>query len=114
METKLYYTIGEVAEHLGENVSLVRFWTSKFSSVIKPERNRKGNRLFSAEDFRKLELIHYLVKERGMTLEGAAQQMKASPEGVDRQEKVVRTLETIRAELKEMAAMLNQLKSDQV
>ena len=48
---KLYYTIGEVADLLGENTSLVRFWSDKFSSYIKPERNKKGNRKYSAEEY---------------------------------------------------------------
>ncbi len=109
---KLYYTIGEVADHLGENVSLVRFWADKFAAVIKPARNKKGNRLFSAEDLRKLELIHYLVKERGMTLEGAMMQMKSNPEGVDRREDIVRSLQTLRQELQQLSEELNQIKKN--
>lgn len=41
----MYYTIGEVAEMLGENTSLIRFWSTTFSDFIKPVRNKKGNRL---------------------------------------------------------------------
>ncbi|MBO7279330.1 MAG: MerR family transcriptional regulator [Bacteroidales bacterium] len=111
-ETKLYYTIGEVAQHLGENVSLVRYWSDQFSNVLRPARNNKGNRLFSPEDLRRLELIHYLVKDQGMTLEGAKQQMKANPEGVNRREDVVRSLERIRDELKVIAAGLSEIKSN--
>ena len=47
---KLYYTIGEAAEILGESTSLVRFWSNSFPKYIKPKRNAKGNRLFTAED----------------------------------------------------------------
>ena len=43
---KLYYTIGEISEILGESTSLVRFWAQKFPDFIKPARNKKGNRLF--------------------------------------------------------------------
>lgn len=111
-ETKLYYTIGEVAQHLGENVSLVRFWSDQFAGVLRPVRNNKGNRLFTPEDVRRLELIHYLVKQQGMTLEGARLQMKANPEGVNRREEVVRSLERVRDELKEIAEGLKEIKSN--
>jgi len=62
---KMYYTIGEVAEIIGESTSLVRFWSGKFSEFIKPARNKKGNRLFTAEDVANYKIIHHLVKDRG-------------------------------------------------
>lgn len=96
---KLYYSIGEVADLLGENASLVRFWSDKFSSHIKPERNKKGNRKFSAEDVKTLQTIHYLVKERGMTLEGAQSRLKNNKEGSDNRAEVVARLVSIKEEL---------------
>ena len=72
---KLYYTISETAEILGESASLVRFWSNSFPKYIKPFRNAKGNRLFTAEDIATLKQIHYLVKTKGLTLEGAAKQL---------------------------------------
>ena len=47
---KLYYSIGEAAGILGENVSLVRFWTDSFPEFLHPRRNAKGNRMYRAED----------------------------------------------------------------
>ncbi|MBR5611321.1 MAG: MerR family transcriptional regulator [Bacteroidales bacterium] len=99
---KLYYTIGEVADLLGENTSLVRFWSDKFSSYIKPERNKKGNRKYSAEDVKTLKTIHYLVKERGMTLEGAQARLKNNKEGSDNRAEVVTRLTAIKQELLEI------------
>ena len=96
---KLYYTIGEVAELLGESTSLVRFWSDKFSSHIKPERNKKGNRKFSADDVKTLKTIHYLVKERGMTLEGAQERKKNNKEGSDNRAEVVTRLNAIKQAL---------------
>ena len=64
---KLYYTIGEVSEILGESASLVRFWTNSFPKVLKPKRNAKGNRLYTKDDLAALQQIHLLVKEQGMT-----------------------------------------------
>ena len=67
---KLFYSIGEVSEILGVPVSTVRFWENEFD-ILKPRKNKKGNRLFMPEDLRNLKIIHNLVKERGMTLAGA-------------------------------------------
>ncbi len=105
---KLYYTIGEVAEILGENSSLVRFWAQKFPEYIKPARNKKGNRLFTAEDITNFRLIHYLVKERGMTLEGASKRLKDNKSGVDRRVDVVEILTGIRERLVEVADSLER------
>ena len=74
---KLYYTIGEVSEILGESSSLVRFWTNSFSRYLKPKRNAKGNRLYTQEEIEVLKQIHLLVKVQGMTLDGAAKKMSS-------------------------------------
>ena len=99
MDEKMYYTIGEVADLLGENASLVRFWAQKFPGFIKPLRNKKGNRLFTASDVEHYKMIYYLVKEKGMTLEGAHRRMLDNKEGVDRSMDVVASLNKIRKEL---------------
>ncbi|GAB1373668.1 MerR family transcriptional regulator [Bacteroidales bacterium] len=103
---KLYYTIGEVADLLGENTSLVRFWAQKFPDFIKPARNKKGNRLFTVDDVSNFKLIYYLVKERGMTLEGAQNRMKDNKDGVDRRVDVIETLTGIKDRLQEIQKML--------
>ncbi|MBP6453783.1 hypothetical protein SDC9_24235 [bioreactor metagenome] len=103
---KLYYTIGEVADLLGENTSLVRFWAQKFPDFIKPARNKKGNRLFTADDVSNFKLIYYLVKERGMTLEGAQNRMKDNKDGVDRRVDVIESLTGIKDRLQEIQKML--------
>lgn len=103
---KLYYTIGEVADLLGENTSLVRFWAQKFPDFIKPARNKKGNRLFTADDVSNFKLIYYLVKERGMTLEGAQNRMKDNKDGVDRRVDIIESLTGIKDRLQEIQKML--------
>ena len=100
---KLYYTIGEVAEILNENTSLVRFWAQKFPEFIKPARNKKGNRLFTADDLSNFKLIYYLVKERGMTLEGAAKRLKDNKDGVDRRVDVITTLNNVKERHQEIS-----------
>ena len=72
---KLFYKIGEVAKMFKVNVSLIRFWEKEFD-ILKPKKNKKGNRLFTEKDVDNLTIIYHLVKERGFTLEGAKQKLK--------------------------------------
>ena len=64
---KLYYSIGEVAEMFKVNASLIRFWEKEFD-IIKPKKNKKGNRFFTLQDIDNIQLIYHLVKEKGLTL----------------------------------------------
>ncbi len=73
--TKLYYSIGEVAEMFGVSNSLIRYWETEFK-VLKPSKNKKGDRRFMVKDIRTLEKIYTLVKKRGFTLEGAKKELK--------------------------------------
>lgn len=77
--TKLYYSIGEVANMFDVNTSLIRFWEKEFPS-IKPKKNSKGNRLFTPKEIVKIDRIHTLVKEKGYTLEGAKQALRKKSE----------------------------------
>lgn len=99
---KLYYTIGETASVLGESVSLVRFWTDSFKKFLKPRRNAKGNRLYTASDLETLRQIHFLVKDRKLTLDGAKQQLLAERIKIDAKVKVLDSLKSIRAQLVEV------------
>ena len=72
---KLFYKIGEVADMFAVNVSLIRFWEKEFD-ILKPKKNKKGNRLFTKKDIDNLKIVYHLVKERGFTLEGAKQKLK--------------------------------------
>ena len=72
---KLFYKIGEVAKMFGTNVSLIRFWEKEFD-ILKPKKNKKGNRMFTKKDVDNLTIIYHLVKERGFTLEGAKQKLR--------------------------------------
>ena len=103
---KLYYTIGEVSEILGESSSLVRFWTNSFSRYLKPKRNAKGNRLYTQEEIEVLKQIHLLVKVQGMTLDGAAKKMSSDKKAVDGKVKVLEGLRSIREQLVEVRKSL--------
>lgn len=105
---KLYYSIGEVADILGESTSLVRFWSDTFSDFVKPERNKKGNRKFTPSDLETLKVIHHLVKDLKMTLDGAAARMKVDRSGLDKKTEVVERLRGIRESLLEISKSLSE------
>ena len=102
---KLFYTIGEVAARFDVNASLIRFWEKEFES-IKPQKNKKGNRLFTKEDLDNFHLIFHLVKERGYTLQGAKQKMKQNQGELEHSHDIVKNLQRIRAFLVEMKGNL--------
>ena len=103
---KFFYTIGEAAEILGENASLVRSWTNSFPKYLKPHRNAKGNRLYTAEDIEVLKQMHLLIKGQGMTLEGASRKLAADRKSVENRVKALNSLKAIRAQLEEIRAAL--------
>jgi DNA-binding transcriptional MerR regulator len=95
---KRYYSIGEVAKAFGVNASLIRFWDSEFD-ILKPKKNAKGNRMFTPEDVKNLQLIFHLVKERGFTLEGAKTHLKEGQKKTLDKFDIINKLETIKAQL---------------
>jgi len=95
---KLYYSIGEVAEAFDVNTSLIRFWEKEFD-VLQPKKNAKGNRKFTPADIKNLELIFYLVKERGFTLDGAKIHLKENKQKTLDNFAIIRKLESVKAEL---------------
>ena len=103
---KVIYTMGETAEILGENVSAVRYWSNYFEQFVKPVRNAKGNRLYHPEDIETLKQIQFLVKEQGLTLEGAAQRMKYDRRSVERRVKARDILKGSKSDLEEARKQL--------
>ena len=102
---KLLYSMGEVTEMFDVNASLIRYWESKFD-CIKPHKNKKGNRMFTPSDIENLKLIYHLVKEKGMTLEGANKTMKRRGSKVQREVSILERLQNIRAMLLEVRETL--------
>lgn len=96
---KLIYTMGEVAQELGENASAIRYWSNYFEKFIKPQRNAKGNRLYHPEDIETLKQIQFLLKNQGLTLEGARQRLTEDRRSVDKRVKAIGMLKEIREEL---------------
>ena len=104
---KLLYSMGEVTEMFDVNASLIRYWESKFD-CIKPHKNKKGNRMFTPSDVENLKLIYHLVKEKGMTLEGANNTMKRRGKSVKRDVSLLERLQNIRAMLVEVRNSLGE------
>ena len=102
---KLYYSIGEVAEVFGVNASLIRYWEQEFP-VIKPKRNRKGNRYFTPEDINNLKIIYHLVKEKGYTLDGARVALITNSK-IAETVTIIDRLEFVKAELTKLKNSLN-------
>lgn len=92
---KLYYSIGEVADMFGVKTSLIRYWEKEFD-VIKPQKNKKGNRFFTQKDIDNFHIIYHLVKEKGMTLKGAQKKLKENREDTLNNFEVVKSLENIK------------------
>ena len=111
MAEKLFYTMGEVAEMFDVNTSLIRHWESQFP-LLRPKRNKKGNRLFTPQDVEHLKMIYHLVKECGMTLEGAKKALRkgGAASSVERDAELMERLQRIRALLVEVR---EDLKSDE-
>ena len=101
---KQYYGIGEVAAMFQVNASLLRYWESEFD-ILKPRKNRKGDRFFRPDDIKNLQRIHHLLRERKYTIEGARTFLKASKkagsafEAVDALQKIKSFLLELRAGL---------------
>ena len=103
---KLFYSISEAAAAIGESVSLVRFWTNSFPNLLKPRRNAKGNRQYTADDIEMLKQIHFLVKDKGLTLEGAAKSIAADKAPVSNSVKALDSLKRIKAQLVEIKSSI--------
>jgi DNA-binding transcriptional MerR regulator len=104
--TKLYYSIGEVADLFNVNASLIRFWEKEFST-IQPKKSKKGNRLFTTKDIENFNKIYHLVKTNGYTLEGAKKVLKDKNATVDvriesNNEQIIEKLEGIKNRLKNL------------
>lgn len=95
---KRYYSIGELAEAFNVNTSLIRFWDKEFD-ILKPKKNAKGNRMFTPEDVKNLQLIYHLVKERGFTLEGAKTHLKERQKKTLDKFEIIRKLEAVKTTL---------------
>ncbi|MFM6975401.1 MAG: MerR family transcriptional regulator [Sphingobacteriaceae bacterium] len=102
---KLYYSMGDITEMFGVNASQIRFYEKEFD-IIQPKKNKKGNRLFSAEDVENFKVIFHLVKEKGFTLQGAKEHLKGNKNEVKENQRVIDSLEKLKKFLLEVQEQL--------
>ncbi len=106
---KKYYKISEVAEMIGLPASTLRFWESRFT-IISPRRNRSGIRFYTPADVEKLRMVAYLVKEKGLRLEAAEEELRNNHTGVSHHAQAISRLHEIRNRLQELLDSLNSLR----
>lgn len=107
-ELKLFYSISEVAKMFGVNESLLRFWEKEFP-MIAPKKAGGKIRQYRKEDIENIRLVYHLVKEKGMTLQGARQKLKVNKETTIRTTEILDRLKVIREELVSMRKELDYL-----
>ncbi|GHS97299.1 transcriptional regulator [Bacteroidia bacterium] len=105
---KLFYSIKEVADMFDVNQSLLRYWEKEFPT-LQPVKTEKGTRQYRQEDIDEIRLIHYLVKEKGLTLPGAKQKLKENRSDVVHTEEIIDRLKNIRAELMKLKTEFDEL-----
>ena len=107
-DLKLYYSIGEVAGMFNVNESLLRYWEKEFP-MISPKKAGGNIRQYRKEDIENIRLVYHLVKEKGMTLQGAKQRLKVNKEKTAQTAEVVSRLKEIREELVKLRKSLDYL-----
>jgi DNA-binding transcriptional MerR regulator len=108
-DLKMFYSISEVAKLFNVSETLLRFWEKEFPT-IKPEKAGRGIRQYTKADIEQVRIVYHLVKERGMTLQGARDMIKRDKGGnVNRNVEVIDKLKAIRSELQAIGKDLGGL-----
>lgn len=106
---KKYYKISEVAEILGLPPSTLRFWESQFT-IIHPKRNDRGTRFYTPRDIETIKMVYFLVKEKGLKLEAAQEEIKRNKDGVSKRHEAIERLKGVRNKLQDMLDVLHKLR----
>lgn len=96
LEKKLYYPIGEVAHWFNVNTSLIRYWEKEFKQ-IQPRKTRKGDRLFRVQDIELLKQIHFLLREKKYSIDGAKTYLKNNKEKAEKDIAVLNSLKNLKS-----------------
>ncbi|MDO5664222.1 MAG: MerR family transcriptional regulator [Bacteroidia bacterium] len=111
-DKRLFYSIQEVADHFAVNVSLLRFWEKEFEN-INPKKTAGGTRQYTKEDIQQVEIVYHLVKDKGLTLEGARQSLKSNKDDAEKRVEAVQRLKEIKKELLSLEEEFNKLHEQQ-
>lgn len=95
LEKKLYYPIGEVAHWFNVNTSLIRYWEKEFKQ-IQPRKTRKGDRLFRVQDIEFLKQIHFLLREKKYSIDGAKKYLKNNNEKAEKNIAILSSLKNLK------------------
>ena len=106
MAEKLYYSIGEVAEMLDVNLSLLRYWEKEFPFIC-PKKTNKSTRLYTQENINDIKLVYHLVKEKKLTLEGAKKRLKENKNGIIKNHEIILRLQEIQKEIQHIKEQFN-------
>lgn len=107
LKKKLYYSIGEVASFFNVTTSLIRAWEIEFD-VLKPRKNRKGDRLFRFEDIKNLQVIYYLLRNRKFSIDGAKKYLKENKTNINNSVQLTQTLQNFKNFLLEIKPLFNE------
>lgn len=111
-DKRLYYSIQEVADHFAVNVSLLRFWEKEFEN-INPKKTAGGTRQYTKDDIQQVEIVYHLVKDKGMTLDGARQSLKSKKDDEVKRVEAIEKLKEIKKELLSLEEEFDKLHEQQ-
>lgn len=103
--TKKFYKIKDVSEMIGVPQSTLRFWEKEFPG-LQPRRSASNVRYYSPADIETLRIINFLVREKGLKIDAAREQMRTNRSNVSKRIDVIQRLEDIKAELQNMLEAL--------
>ncbi len=109
---RLFYSIQEVANHFAVNVSLLRFWEKEFSN-IRPKKTKGGTRQYTKEDIMEIEIVYRLVREKGLTLDGARQALRNNKTDEDIRIETLTLLQSLKKDLVELEKEFDSLHQQQ-
>ena len=96
--TKLYWSIGEVANMFDVSKSLIRFWENEFE-MLRPAKNTKGERRFTNANIEQMHIIYNLVKKRGFTIKGAKQEIRENKKRLKNKREALQLMEKLKVDL---------------
>ena len=105
---KKFYKIGDVAELLEIPPSTLRFWEKQFT-ILKPKRYSNNFRYYTLDDIEKIKMIYYLVKEKGLKLSAAENQVMHNRKNVSRRKEVIDRLKDTRDELQKLLDSIDNM-----
>ena len=104
---KQYYSISTVAKWFKVNTSQIRLWENEFD-ILKPKKNRKGDRLFRPEDVKNIQLIYHLLRQRQFSMEGAKKYLAGNRQDIEINQQLTDSLTKLKSFLLELKTNLGE------